>query len=58
MRRGRWNSDLEWRLRAGAVSTRRTTMNERDFEDAVLLTWLVAALLISVFVTAMEVCGG
>lgn len=33
-------------------------MNERDFEDAVLLTWLVAALLISVFVTAMEVRGG
>lgn len=33
-------------------------MDERDFEDAVLLTWLVAALLISVFVTVMEVCDG
>ena len=29
-------------------------MSDKEFEDAVLLTWLVAALAISVFVAVLE----
>ena len=35
------------------MSSLRAT-NAKEFEDAVLLTWLVAALAISVFVAVLE----